>query len=80
MTKTGPICLLLVGHTTGRKAIRLVDENLVVCFLKFDKITCNVYILVLNGFLAVIMYCTNLVLLRVFAVNNVVKAASFAAF
>ena len=34
--------------------------------------------LLLNGFLAVIMYCSNLVL-RVFAAN-IVKVASFAAF
>ena len=42
------------------KAVRLADENLVVqVFLKFDNITYNVSILVLNGFLAVIIYCTN---------------------
>ena len=47
-------------------------------FLKFDNMTSNAYVLVLNRLLAVIMYWTNLILLLVFAVNNIVKAASFA--
>ena len=33
-----------------------------------------------NGYLAVTMYCTNLLLLQDFTANNIVKAASFAAF
>ena len=40
----------------------------------------SLYILALNGLLGLIMYCTNLVLLLVFVANNIVKAASFAAF
>ena len=51
-----------------------------VHFFKFDNITYNASLLVLNGFLAEIMYCSDLVLLRAFAANNVVKAAGFAAF
>ena len=58
-----------------RKAVRQADKNLVVyVFFKFDSITCNAFILVLNGFLAVIMYCGNLVLPQVF-VASIVKAA-----
>ena len=40
----------------------------------------HLYCMVLNGLLAVIRYCTNLVLQRIFAVNNLVKTASFTAF
>ena len=61
----------------GNTAMRPADENLVAQdFLKFDNMTFNVYILLLNRFLAVIMYWTNLV----FAVNNIVKAVRFFAF
>ena len=50
-------------------------------FLKFNNMTSNVYILVLNRFLVVITYWTNLVLPLVFAANkHIVKAASFVAF
>ena len=42
--------------------------------------TVNVFMLVLNRFLAVIMYWTNLVLLLVLAANNTVKADSYATF
>ena len=66
-----------MGLTAGNTAVRPADENLVAQdFLKFDNITSNVYILLLNRFLAVIMYWTNLV----FAVNNIVKAVRFVAF
>ena len=68
--KTGPICWLLVGLTAGRKAGR---QN--SCFFKFYNITCNESILALNGHIAVITYCTNPVLLQIFASNNIVKAA-----
>ena len=55
--------LLLVGLTAGCKAVRLPDEILVIyVFLKLNSITCDTSILVLNGLLAVIMYCINLVL------------------
>ena len=40
-----------------------------------NVIICNVFILVLNGFLAVITYCSNLVLLRVFVANIVRQLA-----
>ena len=40
----------------------------------------NAFMLVLNRFLAVIMYWTNLVLLVVLAANNIVKADSYATF
>ena len=60
VTKTGPKRLPLVGLTAGRKVVRPADKNFVVLsFLKFDIITCNASILVMNRFLAVIMYCLN---------------------
>ena len=63
----------------GRKAVRPADENFVVQgFLKFDNMTSNAYVLVLNRFLALIMYQTNLVLPLVLQ-RNIVKAASVAA-
>ena len=56
----GPIHLLLVGLTVGCKAVRLADKILVVyVFLKFNNITCSESILVLNGLLAVIAYCSH---------------------
>ena len=42
------------GPMAGLKAVMLADENLVVYFFKFDNITCNASILVLNGFFAMI--------------------------
>ena len=45
-------------------------------FLKFDNMNSNAYILVLSRFLAVIIYWTNLVLLIVFAANDIVKAVA----
>ena len=61
MAKTGLIRLLLVGLTAGRKAVRPADKFLLyMFFFKFDSITFIESILVLNGLLAVITYCTNL--------------------
>ena len=62
--------------TVGCKAVRSADKNVVVYF---DNITCNASILVLNVYLAVVTYCSNLVIPQVLAVN-IVKAASFPAF
>ena len=64
VAKTGPIHLLLVGLMQGCKAQGQQMKILwysYIC-LNFSNITYNVSILVLNGFLAVITYCTNLVL------------------
>ena len=36
--------------------------------------------LILNGFVAVITYCANLVLAQNFVANNIVKATSFTEF
>ena len=49
-------------------------------FLKFNNMISNAFMLVLNRFLAVIMYWTNLVLLVVLAANNIVKVDSYATF
>ena len=49
-------------------------------FSKFDNMTSYAYRLVLNRFLAMITYWTNLILPLVFAANNIVKAASFSAY
>ena len=53
----------LVGLMAGRKKTRPADENIVVqVCLKFNNMTTNAYILVLNRFLTLITYWTNLVL------------------
>ena len=67
-----------MGLTAGHRAVRPADKNLVVqAFLKFDNMTSNAYIVVLNRFLTLITYQTNLVLLLVLQ-RNIVKAASVA--
>ena len=69
------------GQWVLHKAVKLADENLMVQgFLKFNNMTSNAFMLVLNRFLAVIKYWTNPVLPLVFAANNIVQADGYAAF
>ena len=73
---------MVSGFTTGRKAVRPADKNLVVHrSFKFDNMTSYAYILVLNRSLR---SCDNVSdqfsLTASFAVNNIVKAASIVKF
>ena len=71
-----------MGLTAGCKAVKPwpVNKNLVVHVLKFDNVIGNTSILVINGLLAMITYCSNPVLLQIFAANNTVKVVNFVGF